>query len=98
MPAKLRNFEWSRPAIKDREKIADYYIFVASELLAEEADQAIIDATQNIFAAPLSYREGIKGTREYVMQRFPFTIIYRVTARSIRIVRVLHQARQYFNR
>ena len=44
------------------------------------------------------YREGKKpGTREYVMRRFPYTLIYRVTAGKLTIVRVLHQAMRHFN-
>jgi len=32
------------------------------------------------------------------MRRFPFIIIYRIDSQAVRIVRVLHQAREYFNR
>ena len=38
------------------------------------------------------------GTREAVMRRFPFTIIFRIESNAVRVVRVLHQAREYFNR
>jgi plasmid stabilization system protein ParE len=46
----------------------------------------------------LVYRPGRKGTRECVMRRFPFILIYRIEPGKVRIVRVLHQARSYFNR
>ena len=46
----------------------------------------------------LVYRPGRKGPRECVMRWFPFTIIYRIEPGKVRIVRVLHQARSYFNR
>ena len=32
------------------------------------------------------------------MRRFPFIIVYRSTSTRVYIVRVLHQARSYFNR
>ena len=31
------------------------------------------------------------------MKVFPYTIVYRAAADSVRIVRVLHQAKKYFN-
>jgi plasmid stabilization system protein ParE len=46
----------------------------------------------------LVYRPGRKGPRECVMRWFPFTIIYRIELGRVRIVRVLHQVRSYFNR
>jgi hypothetical protein len=44
------------------------------------------------------YRKGEGSTRECVMRRFPFTLIYRIEPGKVRIVRVLHQARDYFTR
>lgn len=46
----------------------------------------------------LQQRPGKYGTRECILRRFPYTIVYRASGDMIRIVRVLHQAREYFNR
>jgi len=47
---------------------------------------------------PLTIEKAKKsGTREYVMRRFPYIVIYRVTDTKVSIVRVLHQAMRYFN-
>ncbi|MDP1612171.1 MAG: type II toxin-antitoxin system RelE/ParE family toxin [Sulfuritalea sp.] len=63
------------------------------------AAAAAIDAAAVRLTRTLAiYRPGRKNTREYVMRRFPYIIVYRVVANKVRIVRVLHQSRLYFNR
>lgn len=43
--------------------------------------------------------EGIKpGTRHKVVGEYPYTLVYRVAGSTIRVVRVLHQRRAYFQR
>jgi hypothetical protein len=37
------------------------------------------------------------GTREYVMRRFPYIIVFKVQPEKIYVLRVLHQAMRYFN-
>lgn len=79
-------------------KITEFYAQEASPYISLEARQAIGKAAIATSANPLHYREGKKpGTREYIMRRFPFTIIYRIKGQRIIIVRVLHQAGKYFN-
>jgi toxin ParE1/3/4 len=93
-----KRLEWSRRAQADRLKITEFYAQEASPFVAEEARQTILKAALAAAANPLHYREGKKnGTREYVMRRFPYTLIYRVTAGNVTVVRVLHQALRYFN-
>jgi plasmid stabilization system protein ParE len=90
--------EWSKRALADRERIFTYYWNAASRSLADEAEAAIAGRARAIAKLDLVYRKGKGATRECVMRRFPFTIIYRIEPGKVRIVRVLHQARSYFNR
>ena len=93
-----RQLSWSIRSIADREKIARFYKDEASLFIAIEADRAIVGAANRIKSRPLAYREGKKpGTRECVMRRFPYIVIYRVQPTKVSIVRVLHQALHYFN-
>lgn len=93
-----KRLEWSKRAQADRLKITEFYAQEASPYVAMEARQTILKAALAAAENPLQYREGKKqGTREYVMRRFPYTLIYRVTASKVTIVRVLHQAMRYFN-
>jgi plasmid stabilization system protein ParE len=95
-PARL--LEWSKRSLKDRDRIARFYNDEASLLVAVEADAAIQRAANQACTAPELFRSGIRpNTREYVMRRFPFTLIYRVMADKVLIVRVMHQAAKYFN-
>lgn len=75
-----------------------YYCREASPTIAREAYDAIRAAAYRLLKFPLASRSGPRETRECIMRRFPFTIIYRVSGQGVRIVRVLHQARRYFNR
>ena len=93
-----KQLNWSKRSITDREKIAQFYKEEASLFIAIEADKAIVGAATKIRNHPLAYRGGKKpGTREYVMRRFPYILMYRVTATKISIVRVLHQSLHFFN-
>jgi plasmid stabilization system protein ParE len=93
-----RRLEWSKRSIEDRVKIARFYSEEASLFIAQEADKEIIAAGDRILQRPLMYREGKRaGTRECVMRRFPYILVYRVHPTRVSIVRVLHQAMRYFN-
>lgn len=70
----------------------------ASSETAAMARDAIVRAAVRLAALPATFRNGKHGERQYVMRRFPYTIIYRETGNVIRVVRVLHQARKYFNK
>lgn len=62
----------------------------AGEAFLREVDRAValIAATPKVWA-PFE-----AGTRRYVLQRFPYDIIYRETEAGIQIVAVAHQKRQ----
>jgi plasmid stabilization system protein ParE len=93
-----RQLEWSKRASADLVKIVDFYLTEASPVIAEDAMTAFDRAAKTAAANPLHYREGKKpGTREYVMRRFPYTLIFRSEGPRIIIVRVLHQSGRYFN-
>ena len=90
--------DWSNRALAEVVRIVDFYVTEASDLIAEEAFASIQRAAKAIQSNPLHYREGKKqGTREYIVRRFPYVIIYRVRTDRIQIARVLHQAMRYFN-
>ncbi len=79
-------------------RIVEFYTLEASPLVAHNALDTIERAAASIQKNPLQYREGIrKGTREYVVRRFPYIVVYRVRSNRIQILRVLHQAMRYFN-
>jgi plasmid stabilization system protein ParE len=63
---------------------------VAAQAFALEVDHAII----RILEAPLRYPSGKRGERRFVMDRFPYTILYRVREDEVFITAVSHQSRR----
>ena len=100
MPVVSKNkpLEWSKRARADLDRIYDYYLEAAPYDIAEQAVRAILEQARRMAELGLVYRPGRKGTRECVMRRFPFILMYRIEPGKVRIVRVLHNARSYFNR
>jgi plasmid stabilization system protein ParE len=96
--SKNKPLDWSKRALADLDRIYDYYLEAAPFDIAEQAIVAITEQAGRIARLGLVHRPGRNGTREAVMLRFPFTLIYRIEPQQVRIVRVLHQAREYFNR
>jgi plasmid stabilization system protein ParE len=63
---------------------------VAAQAFVLEIDHAIDD----ILEAPLRYPTGRRGERRFVLDRFPYTILYRVREDHIFITAVAHQSRR----
>lgn len=94
-----KRLEYSARARRDIEAIEIWYLENAGETVAARAVEAILDQADKIATLGLMFRPGIRvGTRECVMQCFPYTLVYVVRNGAVKIVRVLHQRREYFNR
>ena len=87
--------EWSCPAQADRDAIFDY-IEEDSPRSAITVDGRIQIQIERLAQFPDSGRPGrIEGTRELVISGTPFIAAYRIAGDAIRILRVLHGARQW---
>lgn len=96
--ASPRRLEWSASARGDLLAIDTWYAQFG-EANAERVMRSIVDAAEELSRYPLSGPKGIRpGTRHKVTGPYPYTIVYRLSARSVRVVRVLHQRRAYFQR
>jgi plasmid stabilization system protein ParE len=94
-----KRLEFAARARRDIEAIETWYLETAGETVADRAVDAIFDQAEQIATLGLMFRPGIReGTRECVMQQFPYTLVYVASGRAVRIVRVLHQRLKYFNR
>lgn len=63
---------------------------VAAQAFALEIDHAV----ERILEGPLRYPVGQRGERRFVLDRFPYTLLYRVRADHIFITAVAHQSRR----
>ncbi len=94
-----KRLDYAARARRDIEAIEAYYLEEAGETVADRAVDAILNEAEKIAALDLKFRPGIRtGTRECVMTRFPYTLVYVSRAREVKIVRVLHQRSEYFSR
>jgi toxin ParE1/3/4 len=87
--------EWSDFAKADRYAIFDY-IEAESPRAAITVDHRIEAAIKGLKKFPEIGRPGrVKGTRELVIDRTPYIAAYRISGNMVRILRVLHGARQW---
>lgn len=97
MPGK--QLEYAVRFRRDLEAIEKYHLEVAGDVIADRIIDAILSQTEKIAALGLMFRPGIRqGTRECVMTRYPYTLVYRIGSRRVEIARVIHQRAEYFQR
>ena len=90
-----KSLDWSRRAERDAASIYDY-IALDNQAAARQVMGELRKAINSLIEFPLLGRDGqISGTRELVLDHYPYTIVYRLTPTKIRILTVLHQSRQY---
>jgi addiction module RelE/StbE family toxin len=96
MTARLR---WTAPANTDFLGIAEW-IKAHNPLAAARVGRRILDAVEALADHPYRGRPGrVPGTRELVVTRFPYLIVYEVEADAgeptIVVLRVLHGAMRW---
>jgi toxin ParE1/3/4 len=88
-------FVWLPTAIKNRHALIDH---IAEDNLraAIEHDERIEKQIDQLLENPEIGRAGRrKGTRELVISRTPFIVVYRIKAKRIVIVRLLHTSQAW---
>lgn len=89
-----RLLEFSRRAIRDIAGI-EAYIMADNPEAAGKVVTLIFNTSKRLKDHPMMGRAGQSGTRELVLSRYPYTIIYRLFAGKVRIVAVLHHSLKY---
>lgn len=88
---------WTRPALSD---LIEAQAFIAQDDLqaAQQVAQRVWDAASNLRNNPDIGRPGhVMGTREWVVTRTPYLIVYRIKNGSVEILRVWHARRDWQN-
>jgi toxin ParE1/3/4 len=86
---------WTREAAADLERIADY-LFAHTPERAEHLVRALYEAPAMLLTFPNRGRPGKRAnTRELVMWRLPFIVVYTVRGDIVYVVRSLHEAQQW---
>ena len=86
---------WTDAAADDLERIADFLFDEIPEYAPVVISQ-IYEFPQQLLQFPLRGRTGRKkGTRELVMPRLPYIIVYKVSGDVIHLARILHGSQRY---
>lgn len=87
--------EFSPRAERQLAGIHAWYLDNAGATIAVEAVDAILNAAERLATLPATYRPAARaGLREYVMERFPYLLLHRVSTHRIQIVAIIHQSRK----
>lgn len=96
---RAKRLEYAVRARRDLEAIEKYHLEVAGDVVAARIIDAILSQAEKIAALELVFRPGIRqGTRECVMARYPYTLVYRIGPHRVDIARIIHQRVEYFQR
>jgi len=94
-----KRLEYAVRVRRDLEAMEKYHLEAAGDGIADRIIDAILSQAEKIAALGLVFRPGIRqGTRECVMTRYPYTLVYRIGPRRVDIVRIIHQRAEYFQR
>ena len=87
---------WSPEALDDLVDLHEY-ILTDKPSAADKVVDTIVDFTEKQLGVfPQSGHQGrVTGTFELSVSRLPYIIPYRITARSVEILRVYHTARRW---
>jgi toxin ParE1/3/4 len=86
---------WTEEAAADLEHITDY-LFENAPRRAAELVREIYNAPSALLTFPYRGRPGKKeGTREFVLPRLPYILVYQITGEVIYIARILHGAQKW---
>lgn len=89
------NLIWLRRAIANREAQLNYIGQDSLRAAIEQGDR-ITQQVNQLRQHPEMGRPGrIKGTRELVIGRTPFIVVYRLKVQRIEIIRLLHGSQQW---
>ncbi len=88
---------WTRPALAD---LIEAQAFIAQDdpQAAQQVAQRVWEAASNLRDNPDIGRPGhVTGTREWVVARTPYLIVYRTKGDTVEILRVWHTRRDWRN-
>ena len=84
------------PRARDAFRRQTRYIAQDSPAAARRVAMRVRDAVHSLATHPLQGHPGrVVDTREFVVARTPFTVVYRVRAQIVEVVGIVHHAQQW---
>ena len=94
----MLRLEWTTPAADELEAAQTYY-HTLNPMAARLLARRIVDAAKRLREHPQIGRPGLrKGTREWVVSRTPYVLVYREAANVLEILHVWHAAQDWTQR
>lgn len=91
----MLRLEWSTPAADELEAAQNYYHDL-NPMTARPMARRIVDAAKRLREQPQIGRQGLRdGTREWVVSRTPYVLVYRLTPQAVEILHVWHTAQDW---
>jgi toxin ParE1/3/4 len=88
--------EWSTRAVSDLKAISEYIEHDRNLEVANRITRAIYDSVQSLRTMPHRGREGrVKDTRELLVPRLPYIVVYRPLDERILILDIVHGAQKW---
>ena len=86
--------KWTRRALREQDEAFEWIVAENPTAAAEVIDR-LRAATRLLSEQPrLGHPGHISGTREFVVNRTPYVVIYRIGSDQIEILAVMHHARE----
>ena len=90
------SLRWTEPAAHDLTRICDYLETKAGPAIARRVALDIYQAIGSLAEFPHRGRPGRKtGTRQLVLDRLPYVVVYRIRDEATEILRILHGAQRW---
>ena len=84
------------PAAQDDLRTAYAYYAERNPAAADRVVGAILNAANGLAQFPLMGRPGaVPGTRERIVTRYPYRVVYHVVDDTVEVLRIIHTARQW---
>ena len=89
-----RSVEFHPKAIVEAREAGKWYSAKAGRLAARKFEQELDGAVKRIAESPERWPQYRRGTRRYLLQRFPYAVIYRLSGTSVQILAIAHARRR----
>ena len=86
---------WLRKAIADRDAQLDTIAHDNPRAAIEQGDRIAHQVGQLVLHPEMGRTGRMQGTRELVISRTPFVVVYRLKGRRIELLRLLHGSQQW---
>lgn len=94
----MLRLEWTTPAADQLELAQDYY-HALNPMAARLMAVRIVEAAQRLCEEPFIGRQGrVAGTREWIVGRTPYLLVYREHGDALQILHVWHEAQDWMPR